>query len=93
MTQQGKLLGHVVRVDKSDPMRMATIDDRLETPGVFKKRVGRPRLGWVTENCKWIYGKTLLKDWDPENEDGCIDDIIKRAVARKYREGWDVKLC
>ena len=64
-------------------MRMARITDRLKTPGVFKKRVGRPRLGWVTDNCKWIYEKTLLKEWDPENGDACIDDIIKGAMERK----------
>ena len=55
MRQQGKLLGHVIRADATDPMRMPTINDRLETPGVHWKRVGRPRLGWVKENCKWTF--------------------------------------
>ena len=64
MGQQGKLLGHVIRADKNDPMRMLTINDRLETPGVHWKRVGRPRLGWVKENCKWTFGHTLHKAWD-----------------------------
>ena len=81
MFQQGKLLGRVSRADKTDPMRMATINDRLETPGVFRKRVGRPRLGLVSENCKWIHEKTLLSEWDPENEDACID---AGAMERKY---------
>ena len=34
MMQQGKLLGHIIRADESDPMRTPTINNRLETPGV-----------------------------------------------------------
>ena len=53
--QQNKLLGHVIRADRMDPMRLPTIDSNLNTPGVFTKRTGKPRLHWVKENCTWVY--------------------------------------
>ena len=84
MLQQGKLLGHVIRADKRDPMRMPTINDKLETPGVYWKRVGRPRLGWVKENCKWTYAHTLEQIWDSEDEDACINKLIDQAMQRKF---------
>ena len=84
MGQQGKLLGHVIRADKSDPMRMPTINDRLETPGVYWKRVGRPRLGWVKEKCKWTSEHILHKPWDSDDEDNCINELIGQAMARKF---------
>ena len=84
MKQQGRLLGHVIRTDDDDPMKMPTIDARLNTPGVHWKRVGRPRLGWVTENCKWTYENTLLREWDSEDEDKCIDYLIEQAEERKF---------
>ena len=55
MRQQNKLLGHVIRADMLDPMRLPTIDSNLNTPGVFTRRTGKPRLHWVKENCKWVY--------------------------------------
>ena len=77
-------LGHVIRADIDDPMRMPAINDRLETPGVFWKRVGRPRLGWVRENCKWTYENTLSTEWNVEDEDECIKYIIEQARERKF---------
>ena len=61
MRQQNKLLGHVIRADTLDPMRLPTINSRLETPGVFWKRTGKPRLHWVKENCKWFISMFLRK--------------------------------
>ena len=84
MGQQGKLLGHVIRADKSDPMRTPTINDRLETPGVHWKRVGRPRLGWVKENCKWTSEHTLHTPWNSDDEENCVTELIAQAVARKF---------
>ena len=84
MGQQGKLLGHVIRADKNDPMRMPTINDRLETPGVHWKRVGRPRLGWVKENCKWTFEHSLHKARDSAEEDNCVDELIEQAMDRKF---------
>ena len=84
MGQQGNLLGHVIRADKTDPMRMPTINDRLETPGVYWKRVGRPRLGWVKENCKWTAEHTFHKPWDGEDEDNCVNELIAQALDRKF---------
>ncbi len=84
MRQQGKLLGHVIRADTNDPMGMPTINERLATPGVHWKRVGRPRLGWVRENCIWTHENTLSKEWKAEDEDGCISHIIEQAKERKF---------
>ena len=52
MRQQNKLLGHVIRSDTLDPMKLPTIDENLNTPGVVIGRTGKPRLHWVKENCK-----------------------------------------
>ena len=84
MGQQGKLLGHLIRADKNDPMRMPTINDKLETPGVHWKMVGRPRLGWVKENCKWTFEHTLQKAWDSADEDNCVNQLIVQAMDRKF---------
>ena len=59
MHQQNKLLGHVIRAGKLDPMRLPTIDSKLHTPGVVVRRTGKPRLRWVKENCKWVCKKVL----------------------------------
>ena len=83
MGQQGKLFGHVIRADANDPMRLPTINEKLETAGVHWKRVGRPRLGWVRENCTWTYEKTLAKEWNKEDADGCISYLIEQAKERK----------
>ena len=84
MRQQGKLLGHVIRANKNDPMRLPTITDNLETPGVYTKRVGRPRLAWVKENCKWTAANTLHIPWDSDDENGSAAAIIEQAIARKF---------
>ena len=74
----------MIRADAKDPMRMPTINDKLETPGVHWKRVGRPRLGFVKENCKWTYENTLAKAWNSEDEDSCISHLIEQAKERKF---------
>ena len=76
MRQQGRLLGHVIRADDDDPMRMPIIDSKLNTPGVH--------CGWVTENCKWTDENTLLREWDEEDEENCIDCLIEQAKERKF---------
>ena len=45
MDQQNRTLGHVIRipVENPDQMKMTTIDSILQMPGVYFKRVGRPR--------------------------------------------------
>ena len=57
MQQQNKTLTHVSRADKQDSMRQMTLNESMEIPGVFYKRVGRPRQPWIAANCKWIYAK------------------------------------
>ena len=85
MTQQSRTLGHIIRIPKEqlDPMRMVTIDDNLQMPGVYQKRVGRPRYGWVKENCRWIYEREKMETYDPKNQEH--DNFVKGlAVARKF---------
>ena len=74
----------IIRADASDPMRMPTINDKLETPGVHWKRVGRPRLGWVKENCNWTFEHILAKVWDSEDEDNRVNQLIEQAKERKF---------
>ena len=64
MFHQNKSFGHV-RSDHEDPVRQMTIDSNLHLPGVFSRRVGRPRVGWVKGNARWLHEK--------ENPDGNYD--------------------
>ena len=85
MSQQNRTLGHVIRVpaENNDPMKTATIDKNLQMPAVYAKRVGRPRYGWVKENCRWIYEKNNAEAYDPKNQDH--DDYVRGlALARKF---------
>ena len=86
MRQQNKLLGHVIRADTMDPMRLPTINSHLETPGVFWKRTGKPRLHWVRENCKWVYKYVLEKEWPVEKslEPIAIEEIVKAAMEDAF---------
>ena len=86
MRQQNKLLGHVIRADRMDPMRLSTIDSNLNTPCVFIKRTGKPRLHWVKENCKWVYKFVLEKIWpeDTSLEAGCIQEIVQAAMEDRF---------
>ena len=54
MNQQNRLLGESIHADIQNPLRTPTIDGNLDSPGVYTRRVGRPRYGWVKENCRWI---------------------------------------
>ena len=83
MNQQNKLLGHVIRADPLDPMKQPTINNTLQIPGIYKRRVGRPRLGWVSENCKWIYKKQFHENYDEHNPDH-VQKLIKEAKDRKF---------
>ena len=69
MNQQNRIFGHVIRTPTTDqdPMRTVTIDQNLQMSGVYVKRVGRPRYGWVKENCRWIYEKETHETYDPKN--------------------------
>ena len=51
MNQQKRTLGHVIRIpdENNDPMKTVTIDSDIQMPGVYFKRVARPRYGWVKE--------------------------------------------
>ena len=82
MRQQNKLLGHVIRADRMDPMRLHTIDSHLNTPGVVRKRTEKPRVHWVKENCKWVYKFVLEKEWPREVslESSAIEEIVKAAM-------------
>ena len=53
MRQQNKLFGHIIRADDSDIMKKPAFDERLGQPHQWIRRVGKPRMGWVEENCKY----------------------------------------
>ena len=86
MRQQDKLLEHVIRADRMDPLWLPTIDSNLNTPGVFTKRTDKPRLHWVKENCKWVYKSVLEKDWpeDASLEHDCITEIVNAAMEDRF---------
>ena len=84
MHQQNKLLGHVIRADMQDPMRMPTINRKLNTPSVVLRRSGKPRLHWVEANCKWVYKEVSEKDWDAEQEEQLIQEIVEAAIDRQF---------
>ena len=83
--QQNKLLGHVIRSDTLDPMRLPT-NRNLNTPRVVIRRTGKPRLHWVRENCKWAYKHVLEKEWptEPELEALCIQEIVNAAMDDRF---------
>ena len=83
MNQQNKLLGHVIRADPLDPMKQPTINNTLQIPGIYKRRVGRPRLGWVSENCKWIYKKQFHENYDEHNPEH-VQKLLKEAKDRNF---------
>ena len=85
MNQQNRTFGHVIRIptENQNPMKTSTIDSHLQMPGVFTKRVGRPRYCWVKENCRWIYEKHKKEPYDPKNQ--AHDDYVKQlAMDRKF---------
>ena len=55
MLRQGKLLGHLIKAPDNDCMKKTTINEDLTPKEGWRKRVGKPRLKWVTENCKYMY--------------------------------------
>ena len=64
-------------------MKTVTIDSNLQMPGVCFKRVGRPRYGWVKENCRRIYEEHHSEPHDPKNQSH--DDFVKDfAIAKKF---------
>ena len=86
MRQQNKFLGHVIRSDTLDPMRLPTIDRNLNTPGLVLRRTGKPRLHWAKENCKFVYKHVLEKEWpiEPELEALCIQEIVNVAMEDRF---------
>lgn len=91
MRQQNKLLGHVIRSDDLDPMKLPTIDKEISTHLVFSSE-GPGSQGFtgtrVKENCKWVYKHVLEKDWpvEPtkEEEAKCIQEIVNAAKENRF---------
>ena len=73
----------LVRLVPLDPMKQPTINNTLQIPGIYKRRVGRPRLGLVSENCKWIYKKQFHENYDEHNPEH-VQKLIKEAKDRKF---------
>ena len=82
----------MIRADDMDPMKWPTIDRNLDTPGVFIRRSGKPRMHWVKENCKWVYKHVLEKEWPSEptkeQEQACFIEIVNAAMADKFLTGY-----
>ena len=83
MNQQNTLLGHVIRADPLDPMGQPTINNEFQVPGAFKKRVGKPRLNWVYEDCKWVYKKQFNEEYDSTNPEH-VQRLKSEALERKF---------
>ena len=50
---QEKLLGHIIRTHRHDPLRQVIFEKGTYTPKIYHcKRVGRPRAEWVSETMK-----------------------------------------
>ena len=77
MKQQNSTLGHIIRNpdEENDPMKTITLDSNIQMPGVYFKRVGRPRYGWVKENCRWVFESHRTESYDPKNQ--AHDDFAK----------------
>ena len=81
MSQQNKTLGHVIRCSREDPMRQMTINDNLQVPGVYTRRVGRPRVDSIVDNSKWVFEEEHPTDnYDHTSEDH------RNWVAQQTRE-------
>ena len=67
-------------------MRLPTVDSQLNTPGVIRKRTGKPRLHWVRETCKWVCKFVLEKEWPDETslEATAIEEIVKAAMEDAF---------
>ena len=55
--RQEKMLGHVLRRDAHDLIRMPTVDDNLARPHQLWKRVGRPKDKWLEDNIDRAFRK------------------------------------
>ena len=65
-------------------MNQMTIDSSLHMPGVFTRRVGRPRTGYVREKAKWYFEKEKLgEEYDHDNEEHC-PWVKNKAIAGKF---------
>ena len=85
MKQQNRTLGHIIRVpdENNDPMKTVAIDSNLQMPGVHWKRVGRPRYGWIKENCRWVFEHHTEETYDPKNI--AHDMFVKNlAITKKF---------
>ena len=64
MRQQNKLFGHIIRSERFDLVRQPALDNDMKQPHQLNRRVGKPRMGWISENCKYVYSKYLQQDYD-----------------------------
>lgn len=79
-----KLLGHMLRSSRADPLNQVTFAaDGLRPRSIDKRRPGRPRLDWLTETYKdafhHMYGHDQL--FDPSNLEHMIR--IKQWAAQR----------
>ena len=79
-----KLLGHVARSQKSDPLKeVASQPDSTYRVEYGKKRIGKPRQNWIRETKKYVFieKKSLFSYNESKEED---DRILKWAKDRDF---------
>ena len=82
MTQQGKCLGRLIRAPREDKMKIPTIKDDLTPMDSWNMRVGKSRLKWVTENCKYMY--KYMEDDEFEHEDYLKTEVLRNHAMERH---------
>ena len=85
-TRQVKLLGHLIRADARDPMRLITFQHGIlqpNTPGA--RRVGRPRIPWLHTVKESAWGMVSDEPYCNLNEQNTA--LEDRAVFREFPFG------
>ena len=82
--QAGKLIGHVVRVSPTVPVRQVAFKiTSLELTHTDTKRVGRPRESWVLHNLDLAWGR--IRTLPHERYEHTEDQRNRLQEAYKHR--------
>ena len=82
--KRGKLLGHIIRADSSDPLRQISLEPHSANRIQYgKKRCGRPRQNWLHYTKSYVYENKLNFH---SYEEGPQDDsrIYNAALQRSF---------
>ena len=81
------LLGHIVRADAADPMRICTLEPDSNIPTYNqRRRVGRPRDQWAVNTYKhiWLQHHPFQEDLFACEPEHCMNQIASIAVNRGF---------